>query len=389
MKKFVAIEGLRGWLAWAVVVCHLVQTSDLYARGLGPALVQAGLLSVLIFIIISGFVITHMVSERPEPYGSYLLRRFMRIFPLFAITCVIGYFTNDIHVAALARVPWANTPSTFGVETLYADIARSNHEYFLMHALSHLTMLHGVISNALLPFSQSAFNSPAWSLSLEWQFYLVAPFVITLANRPQTCLWVALAVAVLEITYQLGALGDFRTRSFLPGAAGFFAVGIASRLVYPMISGTLRKPGVILALCLVLLPLCGWDRVPLLIWALVFAGLVLDRSNAAAESFAQTYRLCLESPIATYFGSRSYSVYLGHLPIIGVCHWVWLDIFPLAGRAATFFGVSAMVVPLTILAAEILHRGIERPGMALGSKLARWNAGRMTGPKSLVQGVSG
>ena len=164
MKKFVAIEGLRGWLAWAVVVCHLVQTSDLYAKGLGPALVQVGLFSVLIFIIISGFVITHLVCERPEPYGSYLLRRAMQIFPLFAVTCIIGYFTNDIHAAALARVSWANAPSTFHVETLYADIARSNHEYLLAHALAHLTMLHGVISNALLPFSQSAFNSPAWSL---------------------------------------------------------------------------------------------------------------------------------------------------------------------------------------------------------------------------------
>src|ERR1700746_1845719 len=92
MKKFVAIEGLRGWLAWAVVVCHLVQTSDLYAMGLGPALVQVGLFSVLIFIIVSGFVITHLTIERPEPYGTYLVRRFMRIFPLFAVTCIIGFF---------------------------------------------------------------------------------------------------------------------------------------------------------------------------------------------------------------------------------------------------------------------------------------------------------
>ena len=78
----------------------------------------------------------------------------------------------------------------------------SNHEYFLAHALAHLTMLHGAISNALLPFSQLAFNSPAWSLSLEWQFYLVAPFAIMLARRPQTYLWVALAVAALEFVYK-------------------------------------------------------------------------------------------------------------------------------------------------------------------------------------------
>jgi peptidoglycan/LPS O-acetylase OafA/YrhL len=331
---------------------------------------------VLIFIIISGFVITHLVCERPEPYGPYLVRRAMRIFPLFAVTCIIGYFTNDIHAAALTRVSWANSPSTFHVERLYADIAHSNHEYLLAHALAHLTMLHGVISNTVLPFSQSAFNSPAWSLSLEWQFYLIAPFAVVLARRQQTFIWVAVAVAVLEIFYRLDALGDFRTPSFLPGAAGFFAIGIASRLIYPRIAGTLQNPGFIVALCLVLLPLCGWDVAPLLIWALAFAGLVLDRASGGAASFARTYRRYLEGPIATYFGSRSYSVYLGHLPIIGVCHWVWLEIFPLAGRAATFFGVSAMVVPLTILAAEILYRCIEQPGIALGSKLAGWFTGR-------------
>ena len=235
------------------------------------------------------------------------------------------------------------------------------------------------VSNAILPFSQFAFNSPAWSLSLEWRFYVVAPFAIVLARRPRSLVWVALTVAIFELAYQVGALGDFRAGSFLPGAAGFFALGIASRLIYPIVAGAFRKPGALLALCLVLLPVCGWDGVPLLIWVLVFAGLILDRSNAEGTSFARSYGRCLESPVATYFGSRSYSVYLGHLPLVGVCHWVWLDMFPLAGRAATFFGVSAMVIPLTVLAAELLHRGIERPGIAMGSWLALWIRERCQG----------
>ena len=49
----------------------------------------------LVFVIISGFVITHVIVERPEPYLGYLTRRFMRIFPLFAITSVVGYFACD------------------------------------------------------------------------------------------------------------------------------------------------------------------------------------------------------------------------------------------------------------------------------------------------------
>ena len=77
MKKFQAIEGLRGVLAWAVVFSHLVYFADIYTHGFGGRIAHLGRPAVLIFIIVSGFVITHVIIERPEPYGSYLTRRFI------------------------------------------------------------------------------------------------------------------------------------------------------------------------------------------------------------------------------------------------------------------------------------------------------------------------
>jgi peptidoglycan/LPS O-acetylase OafA/YrhL len=372
MKKFNAIEGLRGWLAWTVVFSHLAMTSDIHAKGLGPAAVHAGHLAVYTFIIISGFVITHSVIERPEPYGPYLIRRFMRIFPVFAVTCVIGFFTSDIYAETLSHVPWPVDDGFSQTVATYTGIARSNHEFFWANAFAHLTMLHGAISNALLPFSEHAFNAPAWSLSLEWQFYLVAPFAIMLARRSHTLVLAAPAIAALEIAYQFGFLGNFGLPSFLPGVAGYFALGIASRIAYPLITGTIRYPGTILALLLVLTPL-AWDAVPLMVWVLVFTGLTLDRANAGKTLFARVSRHALESSVATYFGSRSYSIYLCHLPIISVCHAFWLDLFPTALHVKTFFGVAAMALPLTLIISELLYRGIERPGIALGSILARRN----------------
>src|SRR5579872_3145219 len=130
IEKFSAIEGLRGWLAWTVVLSHLSLVSNIYVKGIGPNAVRAGSIAVLIFIIISGFVITHRVIERPEPYRIYLLRRFMRIFPLFAVTCAIGFFTNDLEAATLSHVPWASDPRFSQVAALFKAIANSNHEYF-------------------------------------------------------------------------------------------------------------------------------------------------------------------------------------------------------------------------------------------------------------------
>jgi peptidoglycan/LPS O-acetylase OafA/YrhL len=229
-------------------------------------------------------------------------------------------------------------------------------------------MLHGVISNSVLPFSQYAFSMPAWSLSLEWQFYLVAPFVIALARQPRNIFWLALGVAVLEIAYRLHWLGEFQSPSLLPAAAGYFGVGIASRIAYPTIAGTLRHPGIIFALLIILVPL-SWDAIPILAWVFVLTGLVVNWSDA--NPLSRVYRLALESRAATYFGSRSYSIYLCHPALIAVCHLLWIDIFPLASRAITFLALSVMVVPLTVITAELLHRGIERPGIALGSWLAR------------------
>jgi peptidoglycan/LPS O-acetylase OafA/YrhL len=91
IKRLAAVEGLRGWLAWAVLFDHVAYFSNFRAPFLGQFLRDIGPPAVLVFIIVSGFVITHLLIERPEPYSAYLLRRFMRIFPLFAVTCIGGY----------------------------------------------------------------------------------------------------------------------------------------------------------------------------------------------------------------------------------------------------------------------------------------------------------
>jgi peptidoglycan/LPS O-acetylase OafA/YrhL len=254
----------------------------------------------------------------------------------------------------------------------------------LPHFLAHATLLHGVISDTVLPFSQYAFNMPAWSLSLEWQFYLVAPAIVSVARWPHAMVCVAIMIAVAEIAFHHRFFGSFEQPSFLLAVAGYFAVGVASRLVYSYIAGTIRHPAAILSLVIVLLPLLDSWGVPLLIWGLIITGLALHPS-AQTSLFARIYRLALESPAAVYFGSRSYSTYLCHLQIISVSYWLWLSLF---STAPTFLGLSILTVPLTIVAAELLYRCVERPGIALGSRMAR---GRMQtianfGRKSAVIG---
>jgi peptidoglycan/LPS O-acetylase OafA/YrhL len=231
MKRFAAIEGLRGWLAWTVVVGHIALTSHVKGS-------RAADYGVLAFIVISGFVITHLILERREPYGVYIYRRFMRIFPLFIATCIIGYFTTPLFVEATSKLPWRNDIWFWAhEETVKQQLAN-----FWPHAIAHLSMLHGAISSNALPWSSLMFNSPAWSLSLEWQFYLVAPFCL-LAIRKFS--W---AIAALVVTIALYLRGDhfgrFEVRSLLFLAGPFFAAGIAARIILG--SWTLPSTGALL-----------------------------------------------------------------------------------------------------------------------------------------------
>jgi peptidoglycan/LPS O-acetylase OafA/YrhL len=311
MKRFAAIEGLRGWLAWIVVIGHIALVSHVKGvRFLAPAAYYA----VLAFIVISGFVITHLILERHEPYGIYIYRRFMRIFPLFAVTSIIGYFTTPIFVEATAKLPWRDD-TWFAV---HAETVRQQSDNFWPHVIAHLSMLHGAISSNALPWSALMFNSPAWSLSLEWQFYLVAPLCLLSIRKSS---W---AIAALVVTIALYLLGDhfgrFEVRSLLFLAGPFFAAGIATRIV--------------------------------------LGSRMLPRTGPL-----------LEGRIATFMGTRSYSIYLSHMPVIALALFLLTSITDWQSRYAVFAALICIVPVSTLALSCALYELVEKPGIALGRKI--------------------
>jgi peptidoglycan/LPS O-acetylase OafA/YrhL len=361
MRKFDAIEGLRGWLAWAVVFSHLAYMSALKPSGFESLLKSWGRPAVLLFVVISGFVITHLVMEKPEPYRIYLLRRFARIFPLFAFTCFVGFFTSDLLASSLTA---AHNYGDSDFSKVASDIAGANHKYFWSNFLAHAVMLNSAIGDTLLPYSEYVFNPPAWSLSLEWQFYLVAPFFIALAPSPRSVMTVAVLIALIEAFYNYYLSAHFIQLGFLPAAAGYFAIGVASRLVYPSLAkGSYFYP--ICALAIILFPMLQQSR-GLLIWAVIFAGLAFLASNENGV-LARLYRVLLTSRPSMYFGSRSYSIYLCHYSIISVLVWLWVRRF---GSVPGFVVLSGAAVLFTILTSECTYRYIELPGIALGRRIA-------------------
>ncbi|RYF12287.1 MAG: acyltransferase, partial [Oxalobacteraceae bacterium] len=134
MPRFIAIDGLRAWMAWVVVITHIIQQSSSAGGGEAWIKLDIGGEAVNVFIIISGFVITHLLVERPGPYFSYIIPRFMRLFPAFFVACIVGGLVYTVGNR------WA-APAWF--EPLHGSDYRSLVSYFPIHVVAHITMLHG------------------------------------------------------------------------------------------------------------------------------------------------------------------------------------------------------------------------------------------------------
>jgi peptidoglycan/LPS O-acetylase OafA/YrhL len=234
-------------------------------------------------------------------------------------------------------MPWAGTDATlFWSSGLPSP--------FGAHLLAHLLLLHGLLPQGLLPYAYITLLGPAWSLSTEWQFYLLIGLL-----APKHLGRFALALAALSALYHILPLPPWWqfSRAFLPEAAAYFALGIASAI--------LLRTGSAKCFTLCLLAACA-------LAALNGAAKTLVPFAWAAVMLAQNHRFgaLLEHRAALTLGAISYPLYLLNEPIQRA---LALPLVPLAHANATLF--TALWLPpallLPIAAAALLHHAVELP----------------------------
>ncbi|WP_197418961.1 MULTISPECIES: acyltransferase family protein [unclassified Sphingomonas] len=370
--RFDEIEGLRAWLAFAVVGWHVVQYTGLNARfALLASSGGVAHLAVELFIIVSGFVVTHLLAMRREPYSGYLVRRAFRLFPLYLALVLPGIATTALGAQAVMAVPWADDPGFAYRDTLVATY-QSQQDAFPVHLLLHLLLFQGIVPDSVLPYSSAVMLGPAWSLSLEWQFYLIAPVVIGwLADRRRAAIMVALLLGAVVVE-QVGLLGDYRLMSVFPAAAHLFLAGIASRLLFERAVRIRFSPvaaalvGVALAAAVPALAAIG-------LWVAFYAFLAgrgaVERTTAVDRAAARIWSAMFGSAAARWVGARSYGIYLAHWPVLQVTLFLLRDTIS-ADTALAALTLAAIVVPASLALAAILHIALERPMIRLGAQIA-------------------
>ncbi len=208
-EKIQALEGLRGVMAAWVMLGHVSLTFDL-----GVPLIDQNTLPVDVFIILSGFVIFRLIDLKREPYPQYLARRAFRIFPLYLLVLLASAALLWIQLQAMTDIPFQSTRN-LGRLTL----ARAAIDHLPQHLLAHLPLFQGLVPDRFLPLGAYAILGQSWSVSMEWQFYIVAPLAFAALARRRW--WIVLAVAIAALVFIRVHVND----AFLGAKVLHFALG--------------------------------------------------------------------------------------------------------------------------------------------------------------------
>ncbi|WP_372055255.1 acyltransferase [Tistrella mobilis] len=383
MQSFISIESLRAWMAWWVVVGHALRLSGLdnYAlQGIHLPPVIAKILgssgtAVNVFIIVSGFVITHLFISKQEAYSKYITRRAFRLFPVYLVCLAAAIITMKFYILSYVDLGFSAGSDDKGARLIEQS------ENFWIHLAAHLTMLHGLIPDEILPYAGSTILSPAWSLSLEWQFYLIAPVVVAaLMGRPAVAIATAMLLLATHAVFTYGGIASWQYLAFLPLALNYFLLGIMSRLAISY--GAFRKiPAYVLVIMLMSIAFSGWKEI--VIWGVFYAFALSEANWFSIRSRPVVFlsKVLAFNRYTARFGKWSYSTYLIHLPVFVTMVGGYAMVVGLENvTQAAVLLLLAAAFPLVLLISWLLYSWIEVPFIAMGRRVVNRPSLRSSAP---------
>ncbi|WP_294191573.1 acyltransferase [uncultured Sphingomonas sp.] len=335
-----------------------------------------GIAGVELFFFISGYIIAYpFLTGRPPRLRAFYLRRITRLEPPYILTVLICFAAfasagGNIGPSPALRHTDATTP-------LWESL------------LASLFYLHGTIFAA-----SPRVNPPLWTLEIEIQFYLLAPFIIgayTVVRRAGTR--AVIAAGAILVTLVLQALLDpfARTHYSLVAHLFPFLLGIA-------VSDWAARRRPFEA------PAAAWADFALAIGLLLFvAGSMLfylrlgfaGRTSVLLVRGAAIVLIYLGAALGirgrrwlgnrwiALVGGACYSIYLLHVPLLQIASRVMLGPFDWSGwPALAVAAVYLFVLPVVVIGCLLFYVAVERPCMngdwprALARRLRRTGARR-------------
>ncbi|WP_206951660.1 acyltransferase family protein [Trinickia acidisoli] len=405
-SKNLEIERLR---AIAVLLTILVHAPF---KQLFSPLLYSTFTGVDLFFVISGFVVTaSFLRTLPAPLGAsalerlqnsqravmqFYMRRVFRIAPSAFFYIALYWIVATIMASAGSIAPYARPQDIFREGVAFAG------------GIYNYAMVYGGITNNLAHY---------YSLSIEEHFYLIAPLLLVLCGSTSKrlialCAGIALVIFVARplTTANIANLSHTRFDELFYGVilallAPKYKRALAQQsealrrsaqqmpaFVLACMSARVRpltKTLVGLSLCVLLALLPGVTNTEVL--NRTTGPLYFSVSSAAfcsygAVSAALVMLASLErgwivpipglSTVLEYIGSRSYSLYLGHMLIIYIyndLYFQWYELVPNMLRLTRtgYLIQFAIFLLLALCLAELSYRLIETPFRNAGRQITR------------------
>ncbi|MGV8833685.1 MAG: acyltransferase family protein [Devosia sp.] len=343
------IDWLRAYAVLMVIVHHgalLLPLPNVWEAVVGTAF--SGASGVDLFFVISGFVI-----------AQSFLRRFdtaVQAGPRQALGSAIGFAKRRFRRLYPASITWA-------LIILLATLLIGHAEPWLPADRA----IRAFFANAVYLSNFNELNAPTafgyyWSLALEMQFYLLLP-VFLVCCRSDLVRVALLIGLVLASPLFMGFEGAwmFRVSGLALGVALYLLVGAVrwdplANLAHHNRALTL---GLLAGLVTVRVFVTGQPDVATLLACVMSFVLVY------AASFERGHIYCLGRPQwLDWIGTRSYSLYLAHIPMMLINQAAWSGLLGTVGLqlgSAYWLPVLVTATLATGLAAEASYRFIELP----------------------------
>jgi peptidoglycan/LPS O-acetylase OafA/YrhL len=308
------INGLRAYAVILVVLYHV---------GVGG--ISGGFLGVDVFFVISGYLMTGIIltgiNNQTFSLLAFYAARCRRIIPALAVMCavlvVFGYFIiPPDEYKTLARHIVASL-------TFISNIIYFNEAGYFETGSVYKWLLH------------------TWSLSVEWQFYLVLPLVLMFTARflRRQFGWVMGSGALLSFALALvvSHFNDTAAYFMLPTRAWEMLVGGLLYLAPKPSFGESRWVAIVGMIGLIVSAIwidadMAWPGVMTLIPVMLTALIIYAGANSS---------VLFNNRVVQHIGKWSYSIYLWHWPL-----WVCWHLADLPVNAVT----QILLIALSMLA---------------------------------------
>ncbi len=193
---FPNLNGVRFVAAIGVIVHHLEQHKHIF--GLKNIYTNSfvggvfGKLGIIMFFVLSGFLITYLLLKEKELTGTvsirnFYIRRMCRIWPVYYLLITLGFFI-------LPHIHFLYIPG----------MSDHSGESFWLKVFLYFFFLPNVADTifAATPFP---FIDQTWSIGVEEQFYFAWPWIIKYTKNPLRVL-LAIIIFYLTIRFSLEAL---------------------------------------------------------------------------------------------------------------------------------------------------------------------------------------